>query len=64
MNYTKWNKTMKKYIFRCKKCGSTNIQILAWVNPNTNEVVADNEEKECWCEDCEEHSEYECIETT
>ena len=55
---------MKKYIFRCKKCGSTNIQILAWVNPNTNEVVADNEEKECWCEDCEEHSEYECIETT
>ena len=55
---------MAKYVFRCKECGSTDIQILAWVNPNTNEIIDDNAEKECWCEKCQEHQRYECIETT
>lgn len=53
---------MAKYIFRCKMCGSTDIQIQCWVNPNTNEVIADCEDKECWCEMCETHQRYECIE--
>lgn len=55
---------MAKYIFRCTECGSTNIQIKCWVNPNTDEVNGEcsNPLKECWCEAYEELSEYECIE--
>lgn len=51
-----------KYIFRCTECGSTNVQIKCWVNPNTDEIIDDCEEKECWCEKCEAHQRYECIE--
>lgn len=55
---------MAKYIFRCKECGGIDIQIQCWVNPNTNDIIDDCEEKECWCEKCQEHQRYECIETT
>ena len=41
----------------CEKCGSSNIQVLAWVDANTNEYreegVDDKNSK--WCEDCREH---------
>ena len=41
----------------CKVCGSKNIQIYAWVKPNSdNEYVDDIETKECWCEDCNDHA--------
>lgn len=55
---------MAKYIFKCTECGSTNVQIKCWVNPNTGEVIdeCDNPMRECWCEDCKEHIVYECIE--
>ncbi len=54
---------MAKYIFRCKECGSTDIQILAWVNPNTDEIVDDEvSDGKCWCERCGKHQRYECVE--
>lgn len=55
---------MTKYVIKCTECGSTNVQIKCWVNPNTNEVFdeCENPLRECWCEDCKEYSEYECIE--
>ena len=28
------------------------------------EIVDDCEKKECWCEKCQEHQRYECVETT
>ena len=41
----------------CMTCGSKNIQIQAWVKPNSNnEYVDDVETKECWCEDCNDHA--------
>lgn len=41
----------------CSECGSTNIQVQAWVNANTNECVSDlYDSGECWCEDCGKHT--------
>lgn len=51
---------MGKYI--CKKCGSTDITIRKWVNPNTNYISSDDIDNECWCDDCEEITEYLYIE--
>lgn len=40
----------------CSVCGGTNIQLLAWIDANTNEYISDTEDDECWCEDCEKHT--------
>lgn len=41
----------------CAECGSTSIQVRAWIDPNTNEYISDCEDdNNCWCEDCEEHT--------
>lgn len=53
---------MAKYVFRCKECGSTHIQIRAWINPNTDEIIDDCEDKVCWCSMCDDMQMYECIE--
>lgn len=38
---------------RCSECGGTNIQVLAWVDANTNEHCSDlYEDRKAWCEDC------------
>ena len=43
---------MAKYV--CSKCGSEHIQVKAWIDPNTNEIIDWVEDEECWCEDCQE----------
>lgn len=50
-----------KYI--CSQCGGTNVEVRAWINPNTNEVFdfCSSEQYDCWCNDCEEHYELETI---
>ena len=42
----------------CSECGSTNIQIQAWVNANTHKYISDilDNNTECWCEDCSKHT--------
>ncbi len=40
--------------YKCSQCGGTNVQIQAWVDPNTNQYISDIEDGKCWCEDCEE----------
>lgn len=47
---------MAKYIFICKKCGSTDIQIRCDINPNTNEILNSFEELQCWCNNCKKIS--------
>lgn len=41
----------------CGQCGSTDVQIQAWVDANTHKYVSDvyipSEYDGCWCEDCE-----------
>ena len=46
---------------KCKKCGSANVEVRAWVNPNTEEVssLSDihtiiSEQDDYWCKECEE----------
>lgn len=55
--------------YKCKACGSTNVQIGMWVNPNTMKVMSEeplfdiNQAPDNvgvqWCENCEEHTELE-----
>lgn len=44
----------------CPECGGTNVQVMAWVDANTNQYCSDvNNPPECedtWCDDCEEHT--------
>ena len=54
---------MAKYV--CKCCGSENIQIRQWTNPNTNEQFEwceDENYRECWCEVCQDITEWEQVE--
>ena len=53
---------MKKYVYKCRECGSENIQILAWINPNTDEIIDDNGDSMCWCESCKCEQKFDCIE--
>ena len=49
-----------KYYWCCADCGSTNVQIQAWVDVNTYEFVEDiqpYDNHHIWCEDCEDHVE-------
>lgn len=50
-------------MFKCSECGGINIQILAWIDPNTNEYKADGpgEDQDRWCEDCEEHVSFDWV---
>lgn len=45
----------------CSECGGTNVELLKWVNPNTDEIGGPwscdpDETEDCWCHDCEEHT--------
>lgn len=45
--------------FYCKQCGSENIQVLAWYDPNEDRVGDFYNECECWCEKCEDRSRWD-----
>ncbi len=53
-----------KTILVCNECGGTNIQITAWVDPNTNEYKGEcgeaNDDR--WCEDCADHVGFDLVE--
>ncbi|KAA6302827.1 MAG: hypothetical protein EZS26_000997 [Candidatus Ordinivivax streblomastigis] len=47
--------------YRCASCGSTNVQLKAWVSANNNEYIesigSDGDEGDNWCEGCGDHTE-------
>lgn len=45
----------QKSLYFCSVCGSDDIEIKMWVNPNTNELV-DDIDTNCWCHNCEEET--------
>lgn len=48
---------MAKTRYRCPRCGSDSVQVAAWIDPNTLEVlddVSDGADGQ-WCEECEAH---------
>lgn len=44
----------------CPECGGTNVQVMAWVDANTNKFCSNVndpvEVEDTWCEDCEDHT--------
>lgn len=44
----------------CPICGGTHVQIIAWVDANTNQYCSDVntplEKEDTWCEDCEDYT--------
>lgn len=49
------NSISHRYV--CSECGSSNIQVQAWVNATTNEYVDDViDSSEGWCENCHKHT--------
>jgi len=44
----------------CEECGSSQIQTLCWVDPNTRKIIAEGpgEVPDNWCEECEDHVDF------
>lgn len=53
--------TSKAQKYVCSQCGSVNIQVLDWVDPNTNQYIGGYNDEECWCEDCAAHTQVKVI---
>ena len=38
----------------CKKCGSEDVAVMVWQNPNTKEITGPADEVgRAWCDDCQ-----------
>lgn len=46
--------------FRCPRCGSREVEVLAWVSLNGEPDPDDAEPPDHWCPDCEEHFDTVC----
>ena len=44
-----------KIVFLCSNCGSDNVEMKAWVNPNTDDIgdTISSEDEDCYCNDCD-----------
>lgn len=42
-------------VYVCEECGSTKVEITAWVDANTSEYISDSDDGE-WCSECEAHN--------
>lgn len=49
---------MAKTISVCSNCGSKNVEVKVWVNPNDPKQIdfSSYETEDTWCGDCEEHA--------
>lgn len=47
-------------VFYCPVCGSTNVQVKAWVDANTDKFCSDIDSsvdiEDTWCENCDDHN--------
>jgi len=56
-----FRKDMKKSLWLCDNCGSDDVEIMKWVNPNTNEVGVDCE-ADAYCNHCVGHHNISLVE--
>ena len=42
----------EKDLLCCPHCGSTDVEVHAWVNANTNEYKSECDDHEAWCPNC------------
>lgn len=50
-------------LYVCTECGSDNIEVKVWIDPNTDHVVewCEDEEDTCWCYECQKIGKYKII---
>ena len=50
-------------IYKCKECGSTEIKMKFWCNPNTMTIdfIDTDKDKECFCSNCKRITPCTCI---
>ena len=53
-------RTMRNYVYKCEVCGSTNVEMKMWANPNDLHDIATNQDipknpSECYCLDCDDN---------
>tara|TARA_Y100001963_G_scaffold98587_1_gene135659 strand:+ start:814 stop:1026 length:213 start_codon:yes stop_codon:yes gene_type:complete len=48
------------YIYTCEDCGSQDVELQGWINPNTGELKSfddyDENALNSWCNDCHDHT--------
>ena len=49
-----------KTTWRCPKCGSDDIEILAWISVKDETIQTWDDTSTYWCPHCEEHFRYVC----
>lgn len=49
-------KVLDRPKYCCSECGGTNIQVQAWISPNTGQIIDTLEGNDCWREDCEDRT--------
>lgn len=49
----RYYETKTKNLWLCPSCGSDNVELKHWVNPNTNKVGTDCEDEMGFCNDCQ-----------
>jgi hypothetical protein len=47
-----------KTVYKCKECGSTNVEVKSWVNPNNPKEWEPFDwcNESTWCIDCQKHA--------
>ena len=52
-----------EYKLVCSKCGGSNIQCVAWVDPNTDELIEywDGDPQDNWCIDCDDNTKFNYV---
>ena len=51
---------MEKFV--CKHCGSDDVEIRVWMNPNTGQCGTDCEDNgECYCNNCNDYSKLDLV---
>lgn len=49
-------KVLDRPKYCCSECGGTNIQVQAWISPNTGQIIDTLESNDYWCEDCKDRT--------
>ena len=58
---------MKEHVITCSHCGSENVEMKHWINPNLKFMHEQyqewpTDEEDCWCRDCDTFTTLNCVE--
>lgn len=52
------NAELEREVLVCEDCGSTDVEIQAWINANTDEFISDIDDSDRWCDECESNVDF------